>query len=193
MVPSLWFNLIFLKDTMSKLLQISQLGHPILRKAALKVTNIKNKGLQNLIDDLLATLKDADGVGIAAPQVYESKRLFIIASKPSKRHPNVPRMKPMAVINPTILENSDKMAKDWEGCLSIPGIRALVPRYNSVKIEYTTRNGKKVSRKFKDFIARIFQHEYDHLEGIIFLDRIETVKDIITEKEYQKIVNKKSK
>jgi len=101
-------------------------------------------------------------------------------------------MKPTAVINPKIISASKEIAKDWEGCLSVPGIRALVPRHTSILVEYTTVTGKKVKKQYKDFIARIFQHEYDHLEGKVFLDRIESTKDIITDKEYLRIISKKS-
>jgi peptide deformylase len=79
------------------------------------------------------------------------------------------------------------MVKDWEGCLSIPGIRGLVPRHKSIVVEYTTRNEGKKREELEDFIARIFQHEYDHLNGIVFLDRLESVSDMITEKEYIKL------
>lgn len=150
---------------MAKLLQIAQLGHPVLRRKSINVSNVLAKEIQNLIDDLIATVKDVDGVGIAAPQVYESKRLFIIASKPSKGYPKAPTMRPTAIVNPRIVKLSGNKVKDWEGCLSIPGIRALVPRFTIAKVEFFTRNGEKSTRTFKDFIARIFQHEYDHLAG----------------------------
>ncbi len=173
---------------MAKLLQIAQLGHKILRKRAVVVPNASNKEIQSLIDDLILTVKDVDGVGIAAPQAYESKRLFILASHPNPRYPKAPRMKPMPVINPKIISHSPKTVKDWEGCLSIPGIRALVPRWQSIKVEFINRRGRLIKREFTDFVARIFQHEYDHLEGTVFLDRVVTSRDIITDKEYQKIV-----
>lgn len=140
----------------------------------------------------MATLTDVNGVGIAAPQVYESVRLFIIASHPNPRYPNAPMMKPTAIINPKIISSSKETAKDWEGCLSVPGIRALVPRATGISVEYTTLDGKRVKRQYKDFIARIFQHEYDHLEGKVFLDRIETPEDIVTDKEYLRILAAKS-
>lgn len=178
---------------MGQLLQVAQLGHPFLRRKALLVKDIKNIEIQKLIDDLITTVMDVDGVGIAAPQVYQSLRVFILASHPNPRYPNAPKMKPTAIINPKIISFSKEKAKDWEGCLSIPGIRALVPRHRSIVVEYTTRQGKKQKKDFIDFVARIFQHEYDHLEGIVFLDRIDSTKDIITEKEYQKIIKKKSK
>lgn len=178
---------------MAKLLQIAQLGNPILRKKASFVKNIFNKEIQDLIDDLLETLNDNEGVGISAPQVYQSKQIVILASKPSKRYPHAPKMKPTVIINPKIIKFLGETVKDWEGCLSIPRIRALVPRNTKIQVEYQTRKGIKVLRVFKDFVARIFQHEYDHLQGIMILDRVETNKDIIAEKEYQKIISKGEK
>lgn len=178
---------------MPTLLQVSQLGSDILRKKAKPVKNIKDPEVQQLIDDLIATVVDVNGVGIAAPQVYHSLRIFIVASHPNPRYPNAPEMAPTAIINPKILKASDEIVKDWEGCLSIPGIRGLVPRHKIVEVEYTDRKGKKVKRKFDDFIARIFQHEYDHLEGIVFLDRLESNREIITDKEYQKLIAQKPK
>ncbi len=176
---------------MAKLLQVAQLGHKILRKKVKEVQTIDSKEVQNLIDSLIETVMDVNGVGIAAPQVYENMRLFILASHPNPRYPNAPEMKPTAIINPQILWHSEVIVKDWEGCLSIPGIRGLVPRYKTIKVEYIDRKGKKVKKTFEDFVARIFQHENDHLDGIVFLDRMESTKDIITDKEYQKIISKK--
>jgi len=173
-------------------LQVAQLGQPVLRKKAKEVKEIQHADIQELVHDLIATLMDVNGVGIAAPQVYRSLRLFIVASHPNPRYPKAPNMKPTAVINPKIISASKEIAKDWEGCLSVPGIRALVPRHTSILVEYTTVTGKKVKKQYKDFIARIFQHEYDHLEGKVFLDRIESTKDIITDKEYLRIISKKS-
>ena len=175
----------------TKLLQISQLGHPVLRKKATEITNFKSKELQDLIDDLIATVGEVDGVGIAAPQVYESKQVFIVASYPNPRYPNAPKMKPTAMINPVIVKKSEEMEKDWEGCLSIPGLRALVPRHKTVKVEFYTREGKKQTKIFKDFVARIFQHEFDHLDGVVFTDRANP-KDFMMEKEYLKMMKKET-
>ena len=167
-------------------LEIIQLGHPLLRSQAQLVDNIQNQNIQNLIDNLIATVGQANGVGIAAPQVAESYQLFIIASRPNLRYPNAPTMEPTAMINPQILAHSSEVVKGWEGCLSIPEIRGHVPRYEAIEIEYSDRNGKLQKQEFTDFVARIFQHEYDHLNGIVFLDRLESTQDIITEQEYQK-------
>ena len=178
---------------MSKLLQIAQLGNPVFRKNAIEITNFKSKELQELIENMIATIKDASAVGFGAPQVYESVRLIIVISYPNPRYPNAPLMKkPLAMINPKIIEHSNEKEKDWEGTPSIPGIRALVPRYTWVKVEFYTTEGKKRIRTFKDFVARIVQHEMDYLDGVVFLDRAEP-KDIITEKEYQKIMARETK
>jgi len=119
---------------MPRLLQIAQLGHKILRQKAAVVENAASREIQSLIDDLILTVKDVDGVGIAAPHVYESRKIFILASHPNPRYPHAPKMTPLAVINPKIIFHSTKTKKDWEGCLSIPGIRALVPRWQSIEV-----------------------------------------------------------
>ena len=172
---------------MPTLLQISQLGHPILRRRADDVGAFDEPALQVLIDDMIETCRDVDGVGIAAPQVYRPFRLFIIASRPNPRYPGAPEMEPLAVINPTIIAASQQMEKAWEGCLSIPGIRGLVPRHTSVTVSFTNRGGKREERTFDNFVARIFQHEHDHIEGLVFLDRTSS-KEMITEKEYQRVL-----
>ena len=173
---------------MSKKLSIIQLGNPILRLKAEFVEDIHDLPIQQLIDDLLVTVADANGVGIAAPQVAVGYRIFIVASRPNLRYPHAPFMEPTAMINPRIIDFSDEMLKDWEGCLSVPGIRGLVPRYRSIEVEYTDRNGNLQQQEFTDFVARIFQHEYDHFEGLVFLDRVESTVDIYTEQEYQKLI-----
>ena len=176
---------------MSEKLSIIQLGNPILRQKAEFVKQVKSDNIQKLIDDLLTTVSDANGVGIAAPQVAVGYRVFIVASRPNLRYPNAPLMEPTAMINPKIVAHSDETVKDWEGCLSIPGIRGLVPRYQKIEVEYIDRKGNLVNQQLTDFVARIFQHEYDHFEGLVFLDRIESTFDIVTEQEYQNLMFEK--
>ncbi|MBD1905675.1 peptide deformylase [Funiculus sociatus GB2-A5] len=170
---------------MTEILQIAQLGNPILRQQAQNIENVRDERIQKLIDNLISTIAQANGVGIAAPQVAQSYRLFIVASRPNPRYPNAPEMEPTAILNPRVIGHSEEVVKGWEGCLSIPGIRGLVPRYREIEVEYTSRNGKLQRREFTNFVARIFQHENDHLDGIVFLDRLESTRDIITEQEYQ--------
>ncbi|QIR39835.1 peptide deformylase [Tolypothrix sp. PCC 7910] len=175
---------------MAELIPIIQLGNPILRQKASLIDNVQSEVVKNLIEDLLVTVARSNGVGIAAPQIAESYRLFIVASRPNPRYPNAPEMKPTAMINPKIIGHSTEMIKGWEGCLSVPGVRGLVPRYQKIQVEYTDRNGELQQQELTDFVARIFQHEYDHLEGIVFVDRLESTQDMMTEQEYQqRIVN----
>lgn len=171
---------------MSQRLEIAQLGNPILRRCAQPVTQVNHPQIQRLIDDLILTVNQTHGVGIAAPQVSVSDCLLIVASRPNLRYPHAPIMEPTAMINPRIINCSGEPVKGWEGCLSIPGIRGLVPRYPMITVEYTSREGKLHQVELTDFVARIFQHELDHLEGKVFLDRLETTQDLMSESEYQK-------
>lgn len=166
-------------------LPVAQLGNPLLRRQAQLITNIQDERIQQLIDDLITTAVATNGVGIAAPQVSQSYRLFIVASRPNARYPNAPMMEPTAMINPHIIAHSAEVVKGWEGCLSVPGIRGLVPRYQAIEVEYTCQDGQLCRQELTDFVARIFQHEYDHLDGIVFLDRVESTQDLMTEQEYQ--------
>ncbi len=173
--------------------EITELGNPILRRRATEVENISDEEFQQLIDDMILTAIEASGVGIAAPQVSEALRLFIMIGTPSSRYPDAEQPETKVIINPKIVSVSDEMEKDWEGCLSIPGIRGLVPRHKCIEVTYKNRNGRLVKASFSDFEARVFQHEYDHLEGTVFLDRMESPKEIITEKEYFRLIsNEKS-
>jgi len=170
----------------SNTLEIAKLGEEVLRLKAKKVQNPKDKKIQKLISNMLSSVKTSNGVGIAAPQVFESLQILIISSKPNERYPNAPHMNPLTIINPIIIETSKSKNKDWEGCLSIPGIRAKVPRYDWIKVEFENEKNEKKCELFEGFIARVFQHEYDHLNGLVFLDNIESTKDIICEEVYFK-------
>lgn len=170
---------------MTESLPIAQLGNPILRRQAQVVENVRDERIQQLVDALITTAVASSGVGIAAPQVSESYRLFIVASRPNPRYPHAPEMEPTPMINPRIVASSPDKVKGWEGCLSVPGIRGLVPRAQAIEVEYVSRDGKLHRREFTDFVARIFQHEYDHLDGIVFLDRVESTHDLMAEQEYQ--------
>ena len=170
------------------ILDIAQLGNPILRTAAKAVQDITDPKISQLIDSLIATAVANNGVGIAAPQVSQSLRLFIVASRPNIRYPHAPTMQPTAMINPKMISHSEEKVKDWEGCLSVPGLRGLVPRYQNIEVEYLTREGVLERKVLTDFVARIFQHELDHLDGIVFLDRLESNEDLYSEEEYQKLI-----
>lgn len=175
-----------------KILKIRELGDPIIRKVAkvVSMAEIRNKKFHKFVENLIFTCKVKNGVGIAAPQIGEGKRVFVIWSHPSKRYKKAPKMEPLVIINPKIVSKSKKIIKDWEGCLSIPGIRGVVSRHASLDAEFIDITGRKILKKFSGFPARIFQHEFDHLNGVVFIDRV-NLKDIVTEKEYKKIISKK--
>lgn len=172
---------------MANICEIAQLGATVLRLQAQMVTDIQNAEIQHIIETLQNTLATTQGVGIAAPQISVSKRIMIIASRPTPRYPSAPLMEPTVMINPAFQPLSDTREKDWEGCLSVPGIRALVPRYTEILINYINQQNDLVEAKLDGFVARVFQHEFDHLEGIVYLDRIEDNRDIFAESEYFKI------
>jgi peptide deformylase len=173
---------------MAVIRQIAQLGQPVLREQGRLIEKPADAFVQTLIDDMLVTVADANGVGIAAPQVYEQLALFIVAARPNPRYPKSPDMEPVAMLNPELLWTSEEMELGWEGCLSIPGIRGLVPRHRQIRIRYLTRSGELREEEWEGFLARIFQHEFDHIKGIVFLDRTDS-RHLVTEKEYLRLVS----
>ena len=180
---------------MIKLLKIAELGEPVLLEIAKPVRNIKDAGIQELINEMIAMCEKDNGVGIAAPQVFQSLRIIIVHSFPSPRYPYAPEFGPEAMINPKITKKSKEKEKGWEGCLSIPGIRGLVPRHKEITVKYTTRDGELKTMEAKDFVARVIQHEVDHLDGrlcfLYFLCRKESIKDLASEKVWQKKITAK--
>lgn len=173
---------------MAKLLQIAQAGNRILRQRAEKVENIKHNGeLLRLINDMIYTCQDADGVGIAAPQVYVPWRVIVVASKPSARYPQAPQMEPLAMINPVIVVPKPALVDGWEGCLSMPGLRAIVPRHKEIHISFLDLSGTRISGVYQDFVARVIQHEVDHLDGKMFFDCADP-RSFTSESEFQRLV-----
>lgn len=169
---------------MAKVLNVAELGNPVLRSPAQPIEDIQDRRIQRLIDNLLKTIKKQNGVGIAAPQVSESLQLFIVASRPNLRYLNAPTMEPTPMINPKIIAYSDEKEKGWEGCLSVPGLRGQVMRSKEIEVTYTDRHGNSHQQVFTDFVARIVQHEFDHINGKVFLDRMDSMLDLMSESEY---------
>ena len=167
-------------------MRIAQLGEEVLRQSAQPVCDFSDVGLAGFIGRLQQTMLEAGGIGIAAPQVFDSRAIMIIASKANARYPDAPDMAPVVMINPKIIAHSNDTEKDWEGCLSVPKLRGLVPRYKEITFSYQDEQGAEHRLCWQGFLARIFQHEYDHLEGIIFLDRVADSHSMMTEDEYQK-------
>ncbi|HEY8219060.1 MAG TPA: peptide deformylase [Methylobacter sp.] len=174
---------------MTRVCGIAQLGNQVLRLQAEAVVDVHDVEILRIIEAMQSTLATTSGVGIAAPQISESKQIVIIASRPTPRYPSAPLMEPTVMINPYFQVLLETQEKDWEGCLSIPGIRALVPRYQEIMIHYTDQQGDLVKSKLSGFVARIFQHEFDHLIGKTYLDRVESNADIFSESEYLKLMD----
>lgn len=171
----------------ARLLPIAQQGESILKQTAQAVVDVHAPAIQTLIDDMLATLLAANGVGIAAPQVFVPLRIIIVASRPNPRYPDAPLMQPLAMLNPEICWQSTETCAGWEGCLSVPDARAPVNRANHLRVRYLTRNGATVEADHTGFVARIIQHECDHLDGILFPERVEDASEIVSEAVFQQI------
>ncbi len=169
---------------MNKALKVAEIGNPVLRSPACPIGDIQSPHIQRLIDNLIHTTIETNGVGIAAPQVSESVQLFIVASRPNLRYLHAPVMAPTPMINPQIVAYSDEQVKGWEGCLSVPGMRGQVMRSREIEVVYCDRYGQLQQKVFTDFVARIVQHEFDHLNGKVFLDRVESTLDLMSEAEY---------
>lgn len=184
---------------MSKILKATRFGNPILRSKAKHLTLelIKSEKIQTLIDDMRYTLlKKEYGVGIAAPQVGFNVALSVIGIKPTPNRPNLERFETV-IINPEIIETYGNRKQLWEGCISCGTgnntLFAQVPRYKKIKLRWLDEGGRKQERVLDGFIAHVAQHETDHLNGILFVDRVKDPSTFMMADEYRKrIVNKKS-
>ena len=156
------------------ILKVSRLGHPVIRTPAEAVPkeSITGPQMQRFIDDMIDTMRDYDGVGLAAPQVYISKQIAVIEVQDNRRYPGEGPIPLTVLINPVIRNASKKQILEWEGCLSVAELRGQVPRAESLDVEAYNRKGEKVQFHAKGFFARIIQHECDHLAGRVFLDRM---------------------
>ncbi len=156
------------------ILKVARLGHPVLRQVAEPVPHdeIHSPGIQRLIDDMVETMREYSGVGLAANQVHVPRQIAVIEAQRNSRYPDAPEIPLTVIINPVVTPAGEPLAEDWEGCLSIPDLRGLVPRYAAVRLSAYDRTGAKMDVIAKDFLARVIQHESDHLNGIVFLDRM---------------------
>lgn len=157
------------------ILKVARMGHPVLRAKAkaLSAADIKHAVVQQLIDDMLDTMIEYHGVGLAAPQIHESLRIFVgLLDSPKAEGREDAEPEPIALINPDITAIGDEVVEDWEGCLSIPDIRGRVPRSREIRLRAYNREGARVDMTLRDFPARVALHEADHLDGILFFDRM---------------------
>lgn len=171
-------------------LAIAQLGQPILRKLAVDVgaDEIAMPAFQQFLQDLRATLLHAGGVGLAAPQVFDSRRVFLAAILPPAEPEGEPEIE--TFINPRLLGASEERGEAWEGCLSFPELLVLVPRPLAVRVEYFNERGDFCVMDLDDFPARVVQHEHDHLEGILTLDRAKSSRHIVKASEIDAYLGK---
>ena len=155
-------------------MHVAQQGEAILslRSQEISVEEITRPWMQALIDEMQTTMEIRQGVGIAAPQVYVSRRVIIVASRPNARYPNAPEMPAIAMINPVIVQQSPETLLGEEGCLSVPLQRGQVSRAAQITVCYLDIQGQAHTQQFEGFPARIVQHEIDHLDGILFTERL---------------------
>src|SRR5262245_61659083 len=148
------------------ILKVARLGHPVLRMQAQRVApeTLSSAPIQKLIDDMMETMVEYYGVGLAAPQVHESLLLAVIESHGPRG--DIPLT---VLVNPDVTILDEELVEDWEGCLSIPEFRGRVPRYRKLRVDALDRNGNKVEIIAEDFFARVIQHEFDHLMGKVYL------------------------
>jgi peptide deformylase len=164
------------------ILKVARMGHPVLRARARAVdpADIRSPRIQQLIDDMFQTMKEYQGVGLAAPQVHESLRLFVagFAPQPHEDEGEEEHVPLMALINPEIQLVGDAVAEEWEGCLSIPEIRGRVPRAKQIVVQAYDRRGKRIELRAGGYTARVIQHETDHLDGVLFFDRMRSLETL---------------
>ena len=174
------------------LLKIARMGHPVLRKRAREIerAELKQLSIQRLIDDMIDTMHEYHGVGLAAPQIHEGVRIFVAAINPDDEEPLAPEVEPMVFINPVITPVGHDVREDWEGCLSIPDVRGRVPRAHAIKVIAMDRSGGTIEFTSQDFPARVIQHEADHLDGVLFLDRMRSFETLAFMDEYSRYWSK---
>lgn len=170
------------------ILKVARMGHPVLRAKARAIDKGELKGavVQRLIDDMLETMAEYHGVGLAAPQVHEGLRIFVAALDHSDDDDEPVEAKPIAIINPEISVVGSDVVEDWEGCLSIPDIRGRVPRPREIRVRALDRKGDRIELHAHDFPARVIQHETDHLDGVLFFDRMRSFDSLTFLDEYSR-------
>ena len=165
------------------ILKVARMGHPVLRERARPIakSDLRDPLMQKLIDDMIDTMHEYHGVGLAAPQVHEGFRLFValLDDEPG------PKSEATVIINPEIVPSGSK-EEGWEGCLSIPDIRGMVPRFTEIGVSALERNGKPLELRLKNFPARVVQHETDHLDGVLFFDRMTSMQSLTFLDEYSR-------
>ena len=166
------------------ILKVARMGHPVLRTRARIVdkNELKSATVQHFIDSMIDTMFEYSGVGLAAPQVHEELRVFVAMLDADGRGEGDATV----FVNPEIIVVGDQTVEGWEGCLSIPDVRGRVPRAQHIRVSALDRNGKRFELELKDFPARVIQHEGDHLDGVLFLDRMRSFETLTYLEEYSR-------
>lgn len=172
------------------ILKIARMGHPVLSRVAEPVADPTAPEIRALVTDMIETMIDANGAGLAAPQVYVPKRVVIFQAPPERAPEGIDEAEAFdhtvaltVLINPEIELLADQMEPGWEGCLSVPGLRGLVPRYRELVYRGQGLDGETIERRARGFHARVVQHECDHLDGILYPQRMSDLADLIFESE----------
>ena len=170
------------------ILKVARIGHPVLRRVADPVPPeaLGAADTQRLIDDMLETMAEYDGVGLAAPQVHVSQRLVVYGVAANPRYPDAPPIPLTVLVNPRITPVGDEQEQDWEGCLSIPDLRGRVARWACLRVEAQGRDGETLRYTAEGFHARILQHELDHLDGKVYVDRMGSMESLAFLSEFQR-------
>lgn len=165
------------------ILKIARMGQSVLRRAAAPVPDLAAPELGRLIADMGETMRDAPGVGLAAPQVFSDLRLIVFRAPADRKDDGTEDTPDTALINPMITPLSDDVALGWEGCLSVPGLRGLVPRWRRIGYSGFLPDGTFIEREASGFLARVIQHECDHLDGLLYIDRMHDLRLLVCEDE----------
>jgi len=173
------------------ILKVARMGHPVLRARAQPIpqNEITSARIQRLIDDMFETMHEYGGIGLAGPQVHEGLRVFVAGVRATPVTPELnddADMPLLTLINPEVTLVSEPTASGWEGCLSIPDIRGMVPRAANVRVQAFDRTGRRVTLTARGLPARVIQHETDHLDGILFFDRMGSFESLTFMDEYRR-------
>jgi peptide deformylase len=166
------------------ILKVARMGHPVLRERARSLTkaDLRDPLLQKLIDDMIDTMHEYHGVGLAAPQVHEGLRLFVALLDEDAG----PKSEAVVLVNPEVVPSAPTTEDGWEGCLSIPDIRGMVPRFTEITVSALDRDGNAQELRLQKFSARVVQHETDHLDGVLFFDRMTSMQSLTYLDEYSR-------
>jgi peptide deformylase len=177
------------------ILKVARLGHPVVRTTAQPVdpSTIATSEFQKLLDDMVETMYEYNGVGLAAPQVHLSLQLAVLEVRQHPNYPDMPQVPLTYLINPQVTVLDSSIIEDWEGCLSIPDLRGVAPRFKQLRVTALGRGGEQLEFVASDFHARVIQHETDHLKGEVYLDRMSNMRSLSHHAEWQRFVTAPNK